>query len=515
LTNLYSSEDAAMISFNESVRRWSVRGAVFLGALAAYSAAVRLPDAAAGEDGSAAAAAKHFVRVSPRDPRYFELTDGRPYVPVGFNLVGAPQPDEIERVVDKMARHGVNYCRIWLDQKPWSVEQRRSGEYDAEAARHLDRFLALCRGRGIRVKMCVEFFRSIPAAPRDPKTGGKGVWSDKPLHHVKQGGYYESMTDFLNSERGRVQFKKKLAWYADRYKDEPAVFAWELWNEMNAVQGPWEAWTREMLPELHRLFPRNLAVQSLGSFDRDGVRGPYRTLCAITGNDVQQVHRYLDLGADLTVCHGPIDVLAADAVAELRAFNVKKPVILTETGAVKPRHTGASELYAKDKAGVLLHDMLFVPFFSGAAGPGHVWFWREAIDGPDHWRQFARFNRAIEGLDPPAEEFRPATVKHPRLRVYALVGKRTVLTWCRDAANDWQRELIDGRPPETLTGLTLDVTDLKLPFDPARATVRIYDPWQDRWSPAQHRGATITLPAFQRAVVVQIRMQGDAGHDHD
>ena len=28
-----------------------------------------------------------FVRVSPRDPRYFELSDGRPYIPIGLNLI--------------------------------------------------------------------------------------------------------------------------------------------------------------------------------------------------------------------------------------------------------------------------------------------------------------------------------------------------------------------------------------------------------------------------------------------
>ena len=181
----------------ESLMRWTVFCAAFAGATAA------------------AAGAQQFVRVSPRDARYFELSDGRPYVPVGFNLVGAPQPDEMERLVEKMARHGVNYCRIWLDQKPWAIEHRRSGEYDAEAARHLDRFLALCRARGIRVKMCIEYFRNIPPG-RAIENRRQERWSDKPLHHVKQGGYYESMPDFLNSERGRAQFKKKLAWYADR-----------------------------------------------------------------------------------------------------------------------------------------------------------------------------------------------------------------------------------------------------------------------------------------------------------
>ncbi|MHB1034044.1 MAG: cellulase family glycosylhydrolase [Pirellulales bacterium] len=441
-----------------------------------------------------------FVRVSPRDPRYFELSDGRPYIPIGFNLVSAPPPDEMERVVATMADHGVNYCRVWLDQPPWNVEHAKSGQYDTEKARSLDRFLALCRPRGIRVKMCIEYFRSILAeAPRPPVNG----LNPKPLHHVANGGFYRDMTDFLTSRRGRDQFKGKLKWYADRYGDEPAVFAWELWNEMNAVRGPWQPWTEEMLPELHRLFPRNLCVQSLGSFDTDRAREQYRLLCGLPANDVLQVHRYLDQGAPLTVCHGPIDLLASDAVGELRAMRVRKPIILTETGAVKPRHTGASELYAKDRDGTLLHDMLFAPFFSGAAGSGHVWFWREAIDRPKAWHHFQRFQRAVEGLDPPAEGFEPLRADLPDVRIYALRGRRTLVAWCRDAQNDWRSELDGGAAPREVKGVEVDLAAMQ--FGAAgQVSASAYDPWSDRQTPLALRGTKIELPALRRSVVVRV-----------
>ena len=36
-----------------------------------------------------------FVRVSPRDHRYLELTDGTPYIPIGLNIV-APPYDEAD-----------------------------------------------------------------------------------------------------------------------------------------------------------------------------------------------------------------------------------------------------------------------------------------------------------------------------------------------------------------------------------------------------------------------------------
>ena len=123
------------------------------------------------------------------------------------------------------------------------------------------------------------------------------------------------------------------------------------------------------------------------------------------------------------MCRGPADVLAADAVKEIRAFGVRKPIMLAETGAVRPNHTGMSELHAKDRAGMLLHDMLFAPFFAGAAGPGHVWFWRRPSTSRTYWHHFQRFNRAMEGIYPPAEGFEPVQVCHPQLRIYALRGK--------------------------------------------------------------------------------------------
>jgi hypothetical protein len=74
-----------------------------------------------------------------------------------------------------------------------------------------------------------------------------------------------------------------------------------------------------MLDELHQRFPHNLAMQSLGSFDRPHNRAQYQAMVRLEGNDVAQVHRYLDLGANLEICHGPVDVLTADAIRELMA----------------------------------------------------------------------------------------------------------------------------------------------------------------------------------------------------
>ena len=365
--------------------------------------------------------------------------------------------------------------------------------YDAEKARRIDRLLDLCRKYHIRVKLTMEHFRSIG--------GGRQAWADKPLHNVANGGPAQSMADFFDGEASRAQFKKKIAWYRDRYGDQPIVYGWELWNEVNAVTGKGDilAWSQLMLGELHQAFPKNMAMQSMGSFDDARWRDLfYIRNSTMPGNDIAQVHRYLDLGANLDICKGPVDLMAADAVREIASYKPDRPIVLAESGAVEPRHSGPFKLYAADKDGILLHDILFAPFFAGAAGTGQIWHWDSYVAPNNLWWQFGRFAQVVRGLDPPAEAFVPTVAQHDRLRVYELKGKRTVLAWCRDSRNTWETELRDGQKPEELRGMTVDLGIAK-----ARS-VKIYDPWTDRWTNGKIKSGKVDLPPFTRSIVIRM-----------
>ena len=122
------------------------------------------------------------------------------------------------------------------------------------------------------------------------------------------------------------------------------------------------------------------------------------------------------------------------------------------------------------------------------------------------WHHYDRFAEAVHGLDPPREKFEPTELEHPRLRVYALKGNRTILAWCRDSRNTWQTELKQGKIPEMICGATLDLG--KVTESPRGADVRVYDPWQDRWTSTEMKKSRITLPDFARSVVVKIEAEG-------
>lgn len=454
----------------------------------------------------AGAADRPYVRISPRDGRYFELDDGRPFIPIGLNMVGvwsrtgeAESFQRMESWMTSLSRNGGNFIRVWLSSPFWDVEHERCGQYDPAVGKRIDRLFDMARQHNLYLKLTIEHFREIN--PDDPYAKRR-PWSTKPLHHVSQGGTARSMDDWFTGEASRAQFRRKLDWYAERYGSDPIVFGWELWNEINAARsGNYLPWTTTMLGELHRRFPRNLAMQSLGSFDRPQNREQYRAMVGLDGNDVAQVHRYLDLGAKLDVCHGPVDVLAADAVRELIAMKPGKPIMLAESGAVEPSHSGPFKLYEKDRAGIILHDVMFAPFFAGAAGAGQCWHWDNYVDKNRLWWQFGRFAQVVQGVDPAREHFQPVTISHPDLRVYVLRGRTTTLVWGRDRENTWNSELADGVEPRRLTGITLNMAPAG---GLAGAKVRVYDPWSDTWTETSPDGNAISLPPFQRSIVVKI-----------
>ena len=150
----------------------------------------------------------------------------------------------------------------------------------------------------------------------------------------------------------------------------------------------------------------------------------------------------------------------------------------------------------------LLHDVLFAPFFAGAAGPGHIWHWDAYVARNNLWWHFGRFAEAIRNLDPPAEHFQPQMLPHPRLRVYALKGRHTAILWCRDIENTWMRELKEGRAPDSVEDAVLDVRPLNL----GKTSARIYDPWQNRWTDAAAEADRLRLPEFKRSIVVRFAL---------
>ncbi len=452
---------------------------------------------------------QQFIGISKKSPSYFSFADGRPYVPVGINMINPSGRNhnnadsafqEIEQWMKNLAENGGNYVRIWLSQSFWDMEDQAAGKYNEEKVHRIDRFVAMARKYGLRIKMTLEHFRSI-TMEENPQS-----WAVKGVYHKSKGGPLDSIRQYLSSPEGRRLFLNKIDFYQKHFGNDTLFFGWELWNEMNAVKGPEDdlffEWNETMLREVKQRFPENLVMQSLGSFDHENVRPVYKRMMLLPGNEVAQVHRYLDLGAKMEICQAPMDLIASSAVDELVTYQTGKPLILAETGAVEPRHTGPSKYYPRDTAGTLLHDILFAPFFSGSAGAGMAWHWESYVHKNNLWYHFGRFQEAIKGIDPIEEGFVPVRTETHAVRIYHLKGKKTSLFWIRDKSSHWESELEKGILPQSRKGIRLTPNETGLP---RRArTIEVYDPWKNQWSVVKKKGTGFTLPDFKRSLVVRV-----------
>ena len=155
----------------------------------------------------------------------------------------------MEGYLKKLSSNGGNFARVWLCNKLFEVE-KKFGEYDEEQAKKIDQLLDWATKYNLKLKLCLDNTRQIIP----DLTAG----FNKPQYHVDNGGPFHNIDEYINTENGREVYLNRIKFFSQRYESHPAVFGWELWNEMNGImcKGLRE-WNDYMLPQVHRLFPKN------------------------------------------------------------------------------------------------------------------------------------------------------------------------------------------------------------------------------------------------------------------
>ncbi len=458
-----------------------------------------------------------YVLIDASSTQYCIYTRGTPYVPIGLCMAGPvlyPLPArgegehfetgeawgtlgaaEYERWFRLLAENGGNFARVWLSHPYFNAEAEVAGEVDPAAFVRLDAVVEHARTYGIRLKLCFDHFRTF-----EP-----GSYFSRVLRHPDDGRKPESVNAWLRSTTWRELWLKKVKAYTHRYAGDPVVMAWELWNEMDCIDGEWDLildWTTAMLKEVKLLAPQHLVTNSLGSFDHEADIETYEAL-KIVEMEIQQVHRYLDQGAPWEICREDPVALSIDAVRRVRRQG--RPTLLAETGAVNDRHTGPFRYYRTDNRGILFNDTTFPAFFAGAAGPGQIWHWDEYVDQKDLWRFYKPFAALVDGVRFGLENFTPFDLSNDQTWFLCLRGAGHVLGWLRNKADSWHAVLRDGQTPPLLEGQAFDLSDLKL----REGEVELFWPWADEPAEPASGEAVLAdgqlrLPPFRYGMFVRI-----------
>lgn len=161
-----------------------------------------------------------LVTVTTEGNGFVEVTSGQPYIPFGTNYydpdTGWPpqvwQQFDADRVTEHfqvMKEIGVNCARIFLAATAFQPDP---DTVDERALKKLDRVIAIARRAGIRLVIT-----------------GPGHWEGEP-------SYWQP--DRFAGEEAIAALENFWRVVGERYRGEPAIFAWDLANQ---PQIPWSA----------------------------------------------------------------------------------------------------------------------------------------------------------------------------------------------------------------------------------------------------------------------------------
>lgn len=406
-----------------------------------------------------------YVVVSPKDPRYFACSDGTPWYPIGINLTyptqvrlwdqgefkgngqyGTMGLREYDRWFRQCSENGVNLVRLWLGHPYFNPDTEDAEVFDPLQWSKIDEIVALAERYSIKLKLTLEQFRFFDYDREDHS----GSFDAHVFNLFRKKLYYrgrrcESASEWLTEELWQNCWLNKVQQLANRVEGNPAVFCIELWNEMNAVRaGGVPEWNYLMLPKVKTIFPKQLVVNSLGSDCQ--LYGPKYQDSFWSIMPFQQFHRYLDCGSPFEVSHGdPLD-FQYDAVKTWATPD--KPFVMAETGAVNPNHSGPFAYYSGDHRGIIFCDCVYVPLFSGAASCGHIWHWGQAyVESKNLYPYFKPLFQLIDGIAFDEEQFHSERYDTQQLSLILLRGKRHIIGYLRNRADNWLRVLRDNGMP--------------------------------------------------------------------
>lgn len=301
----------------------------------------------------------------------FQLDDGRPYWPLGFNIgwYSGPIMPAIPDMVHKAADAGVNWTRVWAchwdGKNPWWTmddPKPEVGELSPRVLAQWDAIIRACSDRGVRMQM-VMFHHGQWTTRVNPN------WNENPWNKAN-GGFLERPADFFTDRQAKHLAKIWLRYAVARWGHEPGIMAWELFNEVEWVDafndGRAEdvaAWHREMTAYLRDL-------------------DPYKRLVT-TSSDVKLP---IYDAADYYQPHGYPPSVAAMVFAT-QAPSGDRPLFYGEVGPGE--FTGAKPVQQ-----LAVRDGIWSAAIAGHAGAGQYWTW-DFVARDDLYRDFDRASKLL------------------------------------------------------------------------------------------------------------------------
>jgi len=354
-------------------------------ALVASAAALFL---VASPNASTNPASGQFVR--QRGGRFF--VGNRPFRFVGANVAVMYRDDDRARMPETLriaAQTGIKVVRVWAfgeggpnDVKPMAdfADWPRNhsfrlapGQWNEDAFVHLDKVIAEAAKNQIYVQLCLtNWWRDTGGVTQYLRWAGINDAADD---SYKFGINNEKAILFYSNPETRRLYREHIEKLATRrntitgrlYRDDPAIFGWELMNEAQVITGRWaerRAWFAEMSAYLKSLDPNHLVAPGAWGYRTSSERREWLADHAIPTIDYCDVHNYPRDDHDSFV-DSPAALKEFIENRAAASFSLGKPIVFGEFGMGVEGHNGASQVE------------WFRALFEGSAraGVGGAMFW--------------------------------------------------------------------------------------------------------------------------------------------
>jgi len=208
-----------------------------------------------------------LVRVSKRDPMYFEFDNGELFWPNGINMRdGGDDAEKQKGTYDfdyffrRFQEEGLNFVRTWMcawwGGIEWSDEYHSRfddvGRYNMYNAWRLDYMFDLADRHDLFIELTLNSHGQLRRDKYDQE------WQYNP-YAARNGGYLPSPSMFFTSEQAKADFRKRYRYVVARWGYSQHLMSYDLWNEIDLSEGPnaaqIAAWHKEMAQYLRELDP--------------------------------------------------------------------------------------------------------------------------------------------------------------------------------------------------------------------------------------------------------------------
>lgn len=298
--------------------------------------------------------------------------DGRPFRFVGANVAIMYRDEDRARMPETLrqaAQAGIKVVRVWAfgeggpnDIKPIGADfndwprnhsfRSKPGEWNEAEFVFLDQVLAEAARNNLRVQLCLtNWWRDTGGVTQYLRWAGINDADDD---KAPFGINVEKAMQFYTNETTRRLYREHVEKIATRrnsvtgilYRDDPAIFGYELMNEAQCVTGRWEerrAWFAEMSNYLKSLDPDHLIAPGDWGYRSAAERREWLKDHELPGIDYCDAHHYPINDGDVFVdSPKALGEFIANRVAA--AYSLKKPIVFGEFGMGTDGYKGLSQV---------------------------------------------------------------------------------------------------------------------------------------------------------------------------